>query len=89
MKLAKKIIGTAVTVAILIFVGIMIWDYINFTGEKEMKFCLEEGRTEARGFDYVEYCNGFGYKAFIYYTNGNVSRKAFGPFWIQIQEDTE
>ena len=79
----RKIISALVSLAIIIWIAIIAYDYYLVTSEKVPKFCIKTGINEYSD-GAVKWCNGLGYKVFNY-KRETYNAVQFGPFWIKEQ----
>lgn len=77
----KKVISIIVVLAIIVWTGIILYDYYLVTNEKNPKFCINSGINEYPD-GAVRWCIGLGYKVFNY-KRETYKALEFGPFWIQ------
>ena len=76
----KKIISLIVTILIIGWIAIIMYDAINSTNGNP-KFCLSK-QIKNYNDGTVEICHGLGYKVFIY-NRADYKGIEFGPFWMQ------
>lgn len=81
MKVIKKIISLVLWIAVLAWVGIIVYDYIAVNNDKSPSFCLS---TETKEYSdgTVEICKGLGYN-YYNYKRTSYTAKQFGPFFIK------
>lgn len=75
----RNIFNFLITVALLIWVGIVVYDFYNVSNKKEPKFCIEKGTTKTDDGVY-DWCKGPGYVAYKY-NYKEYEAYEFGPFW--------
>ena len=81
MKRVKKIFGLLISIVVICWVGITVFDYYLAVNDKDLKFCLKDG-TKKYDDGTVYYCNGLGYKYYKYDRDG-IKATQFGPFFIE------
>lgn len=79
----KRLISGLISLAMVTWIGVIAYDYFLVTSEKDPQFCLESGINQYPDGT-VQWCKGFGYKAFNY-KRSSVKAIQFGPFWIKEQ----
>lgn len=85
LKIVSKIINLILTLAVLGWAGMMLYDYFQVSNEKEPKFCLEENVIEHND-GVTKECKGIGYKIYRY-DRESFKGLDFGPFWIKERTD--
>ena len=78
MKIAKKIISAIITIALVIYVAIVLIDFFQVRDSKDPKFCWESEVHKYSDGDTVEY-KCLGYKVFKY-NRTSISAHEFGFF---------
>lgn len=78
--MGKKIISIIITLLVIVWIAIIMYDAVNSTNGKP-KFCISK---EIKNYDdgTVEVCHGLGYRVYIYNRDSNKGID-FGPFWIK------
>ncbi len=79
----RKIFNFLITVALLVWIGIVLYDFYNVNNKNEPKFCISTGETKNEDGT-VKWCKGAGYVTYKY-NYGDVEAYTFGPFWQEIQ----
>lgn len=81
----KKIFDIIITLLFIIWVYMIITDYIKVKNDEKAVFCLENVI-----YDYVdgsvEECKAFGYKVYYYNRDSLNVKTDFGPFWMEMKE---
>lgn len=81
MKIISNIINAVITIIVIAWISIFVYDYIMVSQKKSPKFCIkEETREYSNGTTYV--CTGVGYK-YINHNRSNYKAIQFGGFWIK------
>ena len=83
----RKIFNFLITVALLVWIGIVLYDFYNVNNKNEPKFCISNGETKTEDGT-VKWCKGAGYVAYKY-SYGDVEAYTFGPFWQEMQTKAE
>ena len=89
-SLISKIIWTIIWVLILIWAGILVYDYYNVSKEKEAKFYIKKEIIKYEDSS-VDVCTGLGYNVY-HYKRESFNAREFGPFWIEarsVKQDKE
>ncbi len=83
----RKIFNILITLALLVWIGVIVYDFLNVQSEKEPKFCFTKGETKSDDGN-VKWCKGAGYVAYKY-DYGDITAYEFGPFWQEIKTKSE
>lgn len=86
-KIISKIFNLVLTLVIIAWAGMMLYDYFQVSNEKDPKFCLEENIIEHEDGSTKE-CKGIGYKIYRY-DRESFKGLDFGPFWIKERTSAE
>ena len=80
-RIVSKTFNIVITLVVIAWAGILLYDYFQVSNEKEPKFCLEENIIE---YDdgITKECKGIGYKIYKY-ERESFNGLDFGPFWIK------
>ena len=87
LKDKNKIFNILITLALLVWIGVIVYDFLNVQSEKEPKFCFTKGETKNDDGN-VKWCKGAGYVAYKY-DYGDITAYEFGPFWQEIKTKSE
>ena len=83
----RKIFNILITLALLVWIGVIVYDFLNVQSEKEPKFCFTKGETKNDDGN-VKWCKGAGYVAYKY-DYGDITAYEFGPFWQELKTKSE
>ena len=80
-RIVSKMFNIVITLVVIIWAGILLYDYFQVSNEKEPKFCIEKSLVK---YDdgVTKICKGIGYKIYKY-ERESFSGLDFGPFWIK------
>ncbi len=83
----RKIFNFLITIALLAWIFMIIYDFYNVQNKNEPKFCFKKGETK-NDDGTVKWCKGAGYVTYNY-DYGNVVAYEFGPFWQELKTKAE
>ena len=78
-KIVSKILNIFLWVIVLSWMAICLVDFFHVRNSEEPQFCLKSGTTKYDDGT-VDWCNGLGYKVYIY-KRDSFRAYEYGPFW--------
>lgn len=82
----SKVLNIIFTVIFIVWVIMLLIDYLNVSKHKEATFCISHELKKYTDGS-VEICNGLGYKVYKY-NRDNYKAIEFGPFWLEEKDTT-
>lgn len=77
-----RIFNIFLWVLLLVWLLLVMLDFINIKSNKEPKYCWLNNKTTEYSDGTVTECSGLGYKV-IKYNRASYNAIEFGPFWIK------
>ena len=81
------IFKTLLLILVIVWVGIVVTDYLNTIHDKRLKFCLKESTHKYNDGTTYE-CVGLGYKMYKY-ERKSISATEFGPIFISERQSSK
>jgi len=88
MKKAIRIVGSLITLFVLVAFVLGIVDFFAISNGREPRFCIQKGTAKYENGD-VEWCNGFWYHTAIDNREHAPIKAEFKPFFMSLEIDFE